>query len=50
MWSPTQAIGRYASTSSSAVSFSNSTELRAANSTFPWVSITPFGLPVVPEV
>jgi len=49
-WSPIHAIGRYDSTSSSAVRRSNSTPPRAAAINAAWVRHTPFGLPVVPEV
>ncbi len=50
MWSPIQAMGRYAMTSSEASSRSRSTALRAVSMRFRCESIAPLGCPVVPEV
>ncbi len=50
MKSPTQAIGRYARTLSSAVRWSNSALARAVSMMLRFDSTTPFGRPVVPEV
>ncbi|KAG0737989.1 hypothetical protein G6F65_020964 [Rhizopus arrhizus] len=47
---PIHAGGRYASTSSWSVSFSMSDTARARSINAWWVSTTPLGLPVVPEV
>ena len=50
MWSPTQAMGRYATTSSSGPSPSKATALRAVTIRFSCVSTVPLGWPVVPDV
>ena len=50
MWSPTHAIGRYASTSSASPSPSRATAFLAVTIRFRWESMAPLGCPVVPEV
>jgi len=50
MWSPTHAIGRYASTSSASRSPSRATAFVAVTIRFRWDSMAPLGCPVVPEV
>ncbi len=50
MWSPIQAMGRYAMTSSASVRRSRSMALRAVSIRLRCESIAPLGCPVVPEV